>query len=80
MIKLYFISVLVMTTNTPSLGWLQWTESYSDKKICEDTIRKNHELISINVKGYLGKKFMNIRELRCLTYNEALDFNTGLGH
>jgi len=80
MIKIFFITVLVMTTNTPAEGWLQWTQSYSDKEICHERINLDFKQIAAAVKGYLGKKFISVREMRCLTFNEAVKLNSELGH
>ena len=80
MIKLYFISVLVVTTNTIPEGWLQWTQSFSDKKICEELIKKDKEEIVLAVSKYFGKKFVMAKGFECITYDEAVKRNTELGH
>ena len=80
MIKVVFISVLILTTKTPSEGWLQWTESYSDVEICHERISADFDQIASAVKGYLGKKFVSVLEMRCLTYDEAVKLNSELGH
>ena len=80
MIKVVFISVLILTTNVPPEGWLQWTESYSDVEICHERIREDFDQIASAVKGYLGKKFVSVLEMRCLTYDEAVKLNAELGH
>ncbi len=80
MVQLFFVSVLVLTTRTPALGWIQWTESYSEKKICEDIIRRDYSRIEDAVKTYLGAALKQVRQIRCSTYQEALKMNTELGH
>ena len=80
MIKVVFISVLILTTKTPSEGWLQWTESYSDVEICHESMSADFAQIASAVKGYLGKKFVSVLEMRCLTYDEAVKLNSELGH
>ena len=80
MIKVVFISVLILTTKVPPEGWLQWTQSYSDVEICHERIREDFDQISSAVKGYLGKKFVSVLEMRCLTYDQAVKLNAELGH
>ena len=81
MIKLYFISVLVVTTNTIPEGWLQWTIPYSDKSVCEELIKKDKEEIVLAVSKYFGsKRFVMAKDFECMTYDEAVKLNTELGH
>ena len=80
MVKLFFLSVLVMTTRTPELGWVQYTQSYADKTICENVIRSDHEKITAAIQYHIGKAFKFVREMRCMTYDRALELNTKLGH
>jgi len=35
MIKVVFISVLILTTETPSQRWLQWSAHYKDVEVCK---------------------------------------------
>jgi hypothetical protein len=80
MIKVVFISVLILTTKVPSEGWLQWTDSYSDVEICHERIREDFHKIASAVKGYLGTKFVSVLEMRCMTYDQAVKLNSELGH
>ena len=80
MVKLFFLSALVLTTRTPELGWVQWTQSYADKKICEDVIRSDHDKIASAVARHIGNAFKIVREMRCMTYDRALELNSKLGH
>jgi hypothetical protein len=80
MIELFFISVLVVTTRLPSDGWIQWTESFSVKKVCEEKISKDYEEIQNALKKYMKKELVQIKEFRCMTYKEAVILNTKLGH
>ena len=65
MVTLFFLTVLVLTTRTPELGWVQYTLSYADKKICEDVIRSDHDKIVAGIEYQLGKEFKLVREMRC---------------
>jgi len=80
MIKVFFLSALVLTTRTPELGWVQWTQSYADKTICENVIRSDHKKIAAAIQHHIGKAFKLVREMRCMTYERALELNTNLGH
>ena len=83
MINLYFITILVVTTNTIPEGWLQWTKSYSDKSICEQVIKQSKADIIFAASEYLrkgGKTFIIAKDLKCMTYKEAVKKNTALGH
>ena len=80
MIKVFFITVMVITSRVPSQGWLQWTQSYSDRTVCEDIIREDYDLIELAIKRHMGQYFREVREMRCLTYSEAVRINTELGH
>ena len=80
MVKLFFLSALVMTTRTPELGWIQYTQSYADKTICENVIRSDYDKITDAIQYRIGKAFKLVREMRCMTYERALELNTKLGH
>jgi len=80
MVKLFFLSALVLTTRTPELGWIQYTQSYADKTICENVIRSDYDKIADAIQYHIGKAFKMVREMRCMTYERALELNTKLGH
>jgi hypothetical protein len=78
--ELFFITALVLTTKFPAEGWLQWTQGYSSKKYCESIIRKDYLEIGQAVRSNFGEVFTSIKEMRCLTYQEAVLLNSQLGH
>jgi hypothetical protein len=83
MIELYFITVLAVTTNTNPQGWLQWTQSFSDKAICEEVVKDNKAKIIIDISNYFkrgGKHFIKAKDIKCMSFNEAVKRNTELGH
>lgn len=80
MVKVFFLTALVLTTRTPELGWVQYTQSYADIKICEDVIRSDHDKIAAGIEYQLGKEFKLVREMRCMTYDQAVELNSKLGH
>ena len=78
--QIVFITVLVATTYLPPTGWLQWTKSFTDKKVCEDVIRAKHEEIAAAVEMFMQAKFERVIEMRCMPYAEAERLNVELGH
>ena len=80
MLTVYFITILTLTTNTISEGWLQWSKPYTNKLECELVITKEKDQLIDGVKLYLENKFAVVKKIECLTYNEAVKRNTILGH
>ena len=80
MLTVYFITILTITTNTISEGWLQWSKPYTNKLECELVITKEKDQLVNGVKLYLENKFAVVKKIECLTYNEAVKRNTALGH
>jgi len=80
MITLYFVSALILTHTVPPVGWLVYTKSYSDIKVCEEHVGKNRDSIVLSVGNYMGKKLIEIKDIRCLTMEDATRKNTALGH
>ena len=80
MIKLFFVTVLVVTTRTIPEGWIQWTQSYNNHEICMESLAGSYDQITLSVKNYLGKELIEVREMRCLTYDQAVKLNSELGH
>ena len=39
MTAVYFISAFLMLNATPPLGWMQWTQDYSDISSCQEVIK-----------------------------------------
>ena len=44
----YFITALIITTNTPSAGWIQYTQAFSDKDACVYVVRKDQNELVVN--------------------------------
>ena len=75
-----FISVLVLTTKTPNLAWLQWSEPFATKEHCQMAIRESYEQIENYLKVLLRGHLVSIKEYRCMTNMEAADLNNKLDH
>jgi len=80
MITLYFITVLVLTTNTISEGWLQSTTPYTSKQECEFAVLAKIDTLTDSLKLYLKDKFIEVKEIECLTHDDAVKRNSALGH
>ena len=80
MVTVYFITILVITTNTIPEGWLQWTKPYTSKPECEFVIMKEHDQLADGVKLYLKNKLAVVKKIECLTYDETIKRNSALGH
>ena len=80
MLEVFFVSVLVVTSRVPPEGWLQWTQTYNDREVCEAVVRKDGVKVALAIERHMGKKFIKIKAMRCLTYKEAVFLNSKLGH
>jgi hypothetical protein len=84
MLKLYFITVLVVTGyDTMPEGWIQWTKAYKDKAVCEKVIETDKANIIMGISSYFrkgGGKFVMAKNFECMTHEEAVKRNTKLGH
>ena len=80
MLKAFLESVLIVTSKTPAKGWIQWSNIYEDKATCEAVISRDYFEISEAVEAFIGKDFVKVMEMRCLTYGEAATYNASLGH
>ena len=80
MITMYFISALIVTTHTPNKGWVQWTNPHPTKEVCMDIVSVNYESIENGIKYQIGKYFVKVLEMKCMTHNEAVELNSKLGH
>ena len=78
--ELYFISILVLTTNVIPTGWLQWSQSFADKAVCETIIERDKTELVDAIQAYLEGQGPLVQKIECLTYDEAVKRNTGLGH
>jgi len=75
-----FISVLIITPNTPSQGWLQWTQPFFTIEQCHDAVRNSYFQIEKDVNIALKGKSIKVMEIQCITRHEAVKRNTEFGH
>ena len=76
----YFITALVMLNAAPSLGWIQYTERYTDISSCKEVITYQKNEMSIAIRNRFGKDIIKILDWDCITHQEAVNRNTKLGH
>ena len=80
MLTVYFITILTLTTNTISEGWLQWSKPYTSKPECELIVMKEKDQFIDGIEVYLKNKFVKVKNIECMTHAEAVKRNTILGH
>ena len=76
----YFITALVLTTNTPPTGWIQYTQAFSDRDACVYFIRRDQNELVEQLEKYFKEKLIRIKTFDCLTREEAVRRNSELGH
>ena len=76
----YFITAFVITTSTPSSGWVQYTQAFDDQKACRYIIKQNKDSLTLQIANHFKKKLVSIRTFDCMTREEAVRRNTKIGH
>ena len=79
-VTVYFITVLVSTTFTPSWGWIQANAPYSLLEVCYEHIESKRDAIVMGLHIFFGDKLVSIHDIQCMTYDQAVKKNTKLGH
>ena len=80
MTAVYFISAFLMLNATPPLGWIQWTQDYSDMSSCQEVIKLQRDEMEVAIRAQFGKKVIKILDWKCMTNEEAVNRNSKLGH
>ena len=75
----FYVTVLVMVSYmVPPYGWIQFTEPFESKEVCEEHLTKNWDSLSdVLQTQFTGSE---IKTLQCMTINDAKLLNIGLGH
>ena len=76
----YFITAFVITTHTPSAGWLQYTQAFDDQEACRYVIKQNKDSLTLQIVNHFKKKLVSVETFDCMTRQEAVRRNTKLGH
>ena len=77
----YFVTALILTTHTPPLGWLQYYDrSYSLVEVCYEHVVSKREAIIVSLRAAVGDTLIEILDIQCMTYDNAVRENTKLGH
>ena len=79
-VTVYFITALISTTFTPSLGWMQSNTPYSLLEVCNEHIESKRDAILMGLYTYFGDKLISVQDIQCMTYEQAEKENTKLGH
>ena len=79
-VTVYFITALISTTFTPSLGWMQSNTSYSLLEVCNEHIESKRDAIVMGLYTYFGDKLISVQDIQCMTYDQAVEGNAKLGH
>ena len=80
MTAVYFISAFLMLNATPPLGWIHWTQDYSDMSSCQEVIKLQRDEMEVAIRAQFGKKVIKILDWECITHQEAVVRNSKLGH
>ena len=67
MTTVYFISAFLMLNATPPLGWIQWTQDYSDISSCQEVIKLQRDEMGVAIRAQFGKKVIKILDWKCMT-------------
>ncbi len=77
-LMLYFVSALIVAPPAPT-GWLQHTKSYRTLESCQNHIHTHEPAIIHSIMKSIGTS-VEIKKIKCLTYDQAVKLNTKLGH
>ena len=75
----WFVSALVISPIPQKTGWIQYTKSYSTIEQCQLHIETHKPNIIYSLMKYSGNA-IEIKDIKCMTYAEAVEENTKLGH
>jgi|TARA_Y100000310_G_C20606172_1_gene775587 hypothetical protein len=75
----WFVSALIISPIPQKTGWIQFTKSYSTLEHCQLHIKTHKPDIIYSLMKYTGGG-VEIKDIKCMTYKEAVKKNTELGH
>ena len=80
----FFISVLLyfpmFPGDAPKEGWMQWVFPFPNEATCEMFLEaEEEEFVALTLKKFANVA-VEIKEIDCLTHNEAVKRNRALGH
>ena len=74
---LFFVTSLIATPE--SSGWIQYTKAHKTIESCQKYLKTHEPKIIYGLMKYVGGP-MEIKEIKCMTHEEAVKLNTELGH
>ena len=79
---LWYITVLVITTLTPSQGWMQYTQGFKDEASCIAYLEQPgvKKMVEEDLKYQTSKILIELGEYDCMQRSEVIEKNTKLGH
>ena len=82
MSTLYYLTVMIFLAvpSGPPTGWIQYTEGYHDKAVCETRIHLMEPQLRLQIQAHFGKKLQKVGVFECATREEVVKRNTALGH
>ena len=75
----WFVSALIISPLPKGTGWIQYTRSYSTLDQCQLHVKTHKPDIIYSLIKYTGGG-VEIKEVKCMTYKDAVKLNTKLGH
>ena len=80
----YFITILLYFPMypgpAPQTGWMQWVYPFPNEVTCEAFLEMEEEnLVRLTLMRFQGVP-VEIKEMDCMTYQDAYDRNQELGH
>jgi|TARA_B110000971_G_C19644128_1_gene334783 hypothetical protein len=80
--NLFYITILVITTLTPSEGWMQHAQGFKDKESCISYLNQPgvKKMVTDDLKYETSKILLNLGEYTCMTRKEATKRNMKVGH
>jgi len=79
---LWYITVFVITTLTPSQGWMQYSQGFKDYNSCITYLEQPgiKKMVEKDLKFQTSKILIELGEYTCMPRSEVIEKNTRLGH
>ena len=79
---LWYMTALVITTMTPSQGWMQYNMGFEDRESCIEYLVEPgvKPKIAYDLRKQMGDMLIKLDDYTCMTRDEAIEKNGKLGH
>tara|TARA_R110000868_G_scaffold299661_1_gene559939 strand:- start:18 stop:278 length:261 start_codon:yes stop_codon:yes gene_type:complete len=80
--NLFYITILVITTLTPSEGWMQHAQGFKDKASCISYLNQPgvKKMVTDDLKYQTQNILIDLGEYTCMSRKEATKRNMKVGH